>query len=144
MRDLYPRSGPWETLEQAFRALTVDELKILASALPGPRIGGRKAERIERLCRCLTGDSLRDLWSRLSELQQAAVALAVHNPDASFNPEGFRLRYDQDPDLSLAGMPLRHVSVNCAGLTNVSILAGLPLVERVDAIRGRFSIWIRC
>ncbi len=95
----YPKDGEWQTLEQALWAHTVAELKSLATALPGrPRIGGAKGERIEGLCRRMTGESLRDLWSRLTEHQQAAVAQAVYTVDASFSPAGFKIRHGEAAD----------------------------------------------
>ncbi len=36
MSAFYPKFAPWKTLEQAFWAHTIDELKTLATALPGP------------------------------------------------------------------------------------------------------------
>ncbi len=82
----YPKDGEWETLEQALWAHTVDELQALAAALPGRKIGGVKAQRIESMCRCMTGESLRDLWTRLTEHQQAAVAQAASPPPAGEPP----------------------------------------------------------
>ncbi len=94
----YPKDGEWATVEQALDVHTLDELQVLATLLPGRKISGRKAERIAVFCRALKGRSLKDLLSRLSELQRAAVAQAVHAPDARFQPAGFEIRHGEAAD----------------------------------------------
>ncbi len=99
----YPQDGEWATVEEALDVHTIDEIMVLATLLPGRRIGGRKAQRIAVFCRALKGRSLKDLFSRLSELEQAAVAQAVHAPDARFSPTGFEIRHGEAADFGKKG-----------------------------------------
>jgi len=76
--------------------LTVDELKPLA-ALTGAPLPTRKAELARVVTTFLEGDGLRDVFDRLDELQQAAVAEVVHGPDSQFHPARFVAKYRQPP-----------------------------------------------
>ncbi len=91
------KDGLWQTVEQALWALTVPDLKVLARTLPGRSPRGTKENLIAGICRQLVGKSLRDLWSRLDALQQAAVAQAAHDEDGRFRLDGFRLRHGEVP-----------------------------------------------
>ncbi len=99
----YPQDGQWSTVEEALNVHTIDELTLLATLLPGGGVGGRKAQRIAAFCRALKGKSLKGLFSRLSELEQAVVAQAVHAPDARFNPMGFEIRHGEAADFGRKG-----------------------------------------
>lgn len=112
----YPRDGAWQTLEQALQTHTRDELSLLGAALGLPRLEGRKDERVERLAEGMKGESLSQAWSRLTELQQAAVAQAVYSPDASFSPQGFKIRFGEKPDFgteTISGHGLEQPSLLC-------------------------------
>ncbi len=128
----FPRFGLWKTVEEALQAHTIAELNLLAKALPACKLDGLKADRLAAICRRLKGRSLRDLWSRLTELQQAAVAQAVHSPDARFSPEGFKIRYGEDADFgkeSFSG--LEEPTLLCLFILGVHV--PLDLRERLKA-----------
>lgn len=137
----FPRDSEWKTLEQALQAHTRDELDMLGAALDLPKLQGRKDERIARLVEGMTGESLRQAWSQLSELQQAAVAQAVHSPDASFSPQGFKIRFGEKPDFGTE-------AISSHGLDRASLLClfihgrhvPLDLRERLLAIVPRPAV----
>ena len=51
----------------------------------------------------MAGDRLRALWESLDELQQAAVAEAVHSSSNHFHAGQFRSKYGKDPDWGPTG-----------------------------------------
>lgn len=77
---------------------TVDELKKLLKLLPVQPSGTRKAELIAAIAQQLTGKSLQALWNSLDDIQQAAVAEAVHRTDGYHDNEAFLAKYGQEPD----------------------------------------------
>ncbi|MEL6137132.1 MAG: hypothetical protein AAFR42_06960 [Cyanobacteria bacterium J06628_6] len=77
---------------------TVDELKKLLNLLPIQPSGTRKAELIDAISTQLTGKSLKTLWKSLDDIQQAAVAEAVHNTHGHHDGEAFLAKYGQAPD----------------------------------------------
>lgn len=77
---------------------TVDELKKLLHLLPVQPSGTRKAELIDAIAQQLTGKSLKALWQDLSDIQQAAVAEAVHNTEGYHEGEAFLAKYGQEPN----------------------------------------------
>ena len=93
----YPQQGDWRTLREALEAHTVPDLGFLARAggLPSP---SRKDDRIAVLCGALEGPSLSRMVDRLTPLQRAAVAMAVHSQTGRLSENGFRLRYGVEPD----------------------------------------------
>ena len=93
----YPLRGDWQTLREALEAHTVADLEGLAGAggLGSPR---RKDDRIAALCHALEGPNLSRMVDRLTPLQRAAVAMAVHSQNGRLSTAGFRLRHGVKPD----------------------------------------------
>ncbi|MDB6040145.1 MAG: hypothetical protein JWM99_3986, partial [Verrucomicrobiales bacterium] len=81
---------------------TADDLKQLVTLVPGIKLKApRKLDVMEALERYLLGPGAMEVWSRLSSLEQSAVAEAVHDPDGSFNQEAFRAKYGKLPVLEV-------------------------------------------
>lgn len=80
-----------------------DDLKRLSALLPGG--SGkvtRKVEVVEMLVRFLLGDGLSQLWTKLSALEQSAVAEAVHG-DGIFDSSAFLAKYGELPAFETDG-----------------------------------------
>ncbi len=100
-----PLDQVYTTLQEAlYDALKLDELKRLARLLDKPAVG-RKDQIVPGILEEMKGGRLRALWNQLDELQQAAVAEAVHG-DGSFPTDQFRSKYGGSPDWgSLSSYP---------------------------------------
>ncbi len=85
------------TLEEGLTFHTVDELKKLLKLLPIKEKPTRKAELVEAIAQYLRSPNLKKLWKDLDDLQQAAVAEAVHITGGRYLPEQFRAKYGQLP-----------------------------------------------
>jgi hypothetical protein len=86
------------SVTEALNRHTVEELKKLLALLPASEKLARKGELVALILSHMEGEGLRDLWSRLDELQQAAVAETVHSPDGSFDAQRFKAKYGRSPD----------------------------------------------
>ncbi len=85
------------TLADALGAFRVRDLKALAKLVSAER-PGRKVDLIAAITAAMAGGALRESWSRLDELQRAAVAEAVHSGHGRFDADAFRAKYGGDPD----------------------------------------------
>lgn len=85
------------TLDEAFNVLTNDELRALVALLPEKAEGTRKAAFTNAIERWLTGDRLRQLWDKLGEVEQQAVAEAVYHSEGRFDPDRFKAKYGALP-----------------------------------------------
>lgn len=90
--------NPLTTLEAGLTFHTVDELKKLLNLLPIKGKPTRKAELVEAIASYLRSPNLKKLWKELNELQQAAVAEAVHVTEGLYLPEQFRAKYGKLPE----------------------------------------------
>lgn len=90
------------TLELGLDSMTGRDLRKLAS-LTGQRVPNRKADMAGLIVRRLAGEGLRRVWEGLDELQQAAVAEAVHSESSQFEAGRFRAKYGRDPDWGPTG-----------------------------------------
>ena len=90
--------GP-ASLKAALTDMTVPTLRKMMRlvGLPPP-LPTRKAEIVEALRRALDDRTLRELWSRLDELQQAAVSDALHDALHHFDEHRFRARHGRLPE----------------------------------------------
>lgn len=59
----------------------------------------RKPEQIILTAKNLMGDRLRELWSRLDRIQQAAIAETIYATNLKFDAARFRIKYGQLPSL---------------------------------------------
>ena len=92
------------SLRQILDARNADDLKRMLALIPSPQLKApRKGEVVDALVRCLSGASLQELWSRLSPLEQSAVAEAVHSEDGIYNQEAVRAKYRGAPAFETAG-----------------------------------------
>ena len=92
------------SLREILDARNADDLKRMLALIPGAQLKApRKGEVIDALVRYLSGASLQDLWSRLSPLEQSAVAEAVHSEDGIYNQEAVRAKYHGAPAFETAG-----------------------------------------
>jgi hypothetical protein len=80
------------TLRETLVRLTVYELQSLIDMLTGVQRVGRKAELIDRIQAQMQADGLRNQWGSLNDMQQAAVAEALHG-DGRFYPVRFQAKY---------------------------------------------------
>lgn len=91
-------AGEPETLEDYLNAYTVPILKKLAGLL-SPSPPTRKAELVAFIRQEMEDpDRLREVWGRMDELQQAAVAEALYSPSRQLDSAMFRAKYGRDPD----------------------------------------------
>ncbi len=86
---------PLPKLEPTLQALTVEQLKWYATALPG-QPPTRKGELVSWIAGHLAqGPALRKLWEQISAEQQAVIADVVHYQDGHYHPEVLQARYPQ-------------------------------------------------
>ena len=92
------RLGP-ATLKEAITGMNVDQLQPMMRELPVPAPKPtRKVDIVKAILRCLDDARLRELWSRLDDLQQLAVAEAVHGPTGCFNARRFQAAHGRLPE----------------------------------------------
>lgn len=92
------------SLREILDARNADDLKRMLALIPGVQLKApRKGDVVDALVRCLSGASLQELWSRLSRLEQSAVAEAVHSEDGTYNQEAVRAKYRGAPAFETAG-----------------------------------------
>ncbi|MEM9092573.1 MAG: hypothetical protein AAGC93_28055 [Cyanobacteria bacterium P01_F01_bin.53] len=87
------------TLEEGLNFHTVDELKKLLALLPIKDNPKRKAELVAAIAQhLLSAPKLKKIWKDLNELQQAAIAEAVHVNEGYYLPEQFQAKYNDLPE----------------------------------------------
>jgi Helicase conserved C-terminal domain len=86
------------TVVEALNSQSSDWLKKLVQLLPFSKMPTRKDDRARLIASYLQGDDLKPLWSELDELQQAAVAEAVHSERSRYEPDQFVAKYGKAPD----------------------------------------------
>lgn len=86
------------TIEEALNLQTVDDLKQLVALLPTPSRPTRKAELVALIEQHLQGDTLRQLWQQLDEIQCLAVAETLYAPEGVFDAARFQAKYGEQPD----------------------------------------------
>ncbi|MGB7487421.1 MAG: hypothetical protein WA901_14610, partial [Phormidesmis sp.] len=87
------------TLEEGLDFHTVDELKKLLALLPIREKPKRKAELVAAIAQhLLSAPKLKKIWKDLNDLQQAAIAEAVHVNEGYYLPEQFQAKYDDLPE----------------------------------------------
>jgi hypothetical protein len=100
----YSEQKPYVTTTlDALQSLNADTLKRLLKLLPTSERPTRKADLVAVVYRHLEGDALHTLWRKLSALQQAAVAEAVHGAGGRLHEEKFRAKYGESPDWGTKG-----------------------------------------
>ena len=80
---------------------SVDDLKKLARLLTQEKLPTRKDDLIALLLPYFQGDALKDLWSRLDRIQQAAVSEATHSANGHLDMQRFRAKYNSEPSSGL-------------------------------------------
>src|SRR5215471_15277201 len=85
------------TVREALNLRTVDDLKQLLSLLPATERPARKGDLIDLIERQLAGERLRELWERLDDLQQRAVAETIYSESPVFNAARFRAKHGATP-----------------------------------------------
>ena len=90
-------------LKDVLTALTVPDLKDLASHLPGEK-PTRKNEIVDFIVAQLLGPEVKAIWSGLDELQRQAVAECVHHPHGLYSKDQFRAKYGAEPAFRLTGV----------------------------------------
>lgn len=95
-RDAYLMSDP--SLRTTLDGRNVDELKKLVALLPNTATKpARKGELIGVLERFLIGGGALQLWGQLKQLEQSAVAEAVHSEEGAFDAGAFGAKYGALP-----------------------------------------------
>lgn len=96
-RTRHANPGP-STLRDALEARTVDQLKRYLKVLSdGKTKPGRKAELVADVRRYCKGAALRKLWEKLDEIDRAAIAEAVYDPDGRYDADQFSAKYGREP-----------------------------------------------
>lgn len=92
------RCGP-ANLKEALAGMNVDLLQGMMRDLPvPPPKPTRKVDIVKAILRCCGGAKLRELWSRLDNVQQLAVAEALHGPTGRFDARQFQAAHGRLPD----------------------------------------------
>ncbi len=78
--------------------ITIEELKKLVPLLPTSERATRKADIISIIIKYLEGDNLKNLWSKLDKLQQAAVSEIVHSSINLYESARFVAKYGEHPN----------------------------------------------
>ncbi len=87
------------TLKEALAGTNVDVLQKMMRVLPVPAPRPtRKVEIVKAMLRRLDQARLKELWSRMDDLQQLAVAEAVRDPNGLFDVQRFRALYGRLPE----------------------------------------------
>jgi len=102
----YMKETVYQTLGQALDdCYRVDDLKGMARLICA-EVPTRKSEIIEGISAALQGENLKTVFSRLSKIEQYAVAEAAFAPDGKIDFRKFDAKYleEPDPDQSLGDM----------------------------------------
>ena len=99
------------TVREALNARTVDELKKCLALLPVAEKPTRKGDIADLIAGQMEGPSLRAVWARLDETQQAAVAETLYAADGSFDSARFLAKYGKSPDWGSARDTWRYDTV---------------------------------
>ncbi len=75
----------------------VENLKWYARLLGADRKIIRKPELVDLIAAHLNGGHLREIWSRLDDIQQAAVAETIYSKNLIFDEARFKAKYGQLP-----------------------------------------------
>jgi hypothetical protein len=94
----YQQAETIATLAEALNTQNADFLKKLVQLLPISKAPTRKADLIALIESHLQPERLRNLWSQLDELQQAAVAEVVHSQQSRYQKEQFVAKYGRSPN----------------------------------------------
>lgn len=76
-----------------------DTLKHFSKLLGEDKKVTRKAELVKLVARHLQGSRLHELWNRLDQLQQAAIAETIYSPSLRFDKAHFKAKYGNLPSL---------------------------------------------
>ncbi len=90
------------TVAEALQNQNVEQLKSLLPLLPTLERPTRKAELCDVVQRCLEGENLRNIWNKLDQLQQSAIAEVVHSPESQFNRTRFQAKYNSLPNFGFS------------------------------------------
>lgn len=90
------------SMQEALESLNVEFLKQMLSFLNEER-SGRKEDLVARLLPKFDEEGLRSLLARLDEIQRAAVAEAVHDPEGRHYPDRFQARYGRPAGIPRVG-----------------------------------------
>jgi len=74
-----------------------ENLKWFARLLGADKKIIRKPQLTSLISGHLTGYRLREIWSRLDDIQRAAVAETIYSPNLRFGETRFKAKYDQLP-----------------------------------------------
>jgi hypothetical protein len=84
-------------VREALDLRTVDDLKKLAALLPTNARPTRKGDLIDLIEGYLSGAKLRELWQKLDETQQQAVAETIYAASPVFQADRFKAKYGKQP-----------------------------------------------
>ncbi len=93
------------TVAEALQGINVEDLKQLVALLPTDEKPTRKAELVALVASHLQGEKLMQLWARLDEMKQKAIAETIHSKENLFDADRFRAKYGQLPKRG-AGEPV--------------------------------------
>ncbi|MFB2836857.1 hypothetical protein ACE1CA_20205, partial [Aerosakkonemataceae cyanobacterium BLCC-F167] len=83
------------TIAEAVENQSVEQLKKLVTFLPTTQKAARKAELVSLVVNYLNKTNLFELWRKLDNLQQAAIAEIVHSSETQFDAVKFKAKYGQ-------------------------------------------------
>jgi len=89
------------TLHQTLANFTIDQLKRFSHLLPDATLVGRKDELVAAVMHQYQGLGLSNLWRRLDELEQTAVAEALYSVGGYFDGHKFLAKYGKSPAFSV-------------------------------------------
>ncbi|MDR3709523.1 MAG: hypothetical protein P4L33_14585 [Capsulimonadaceae bacterium] len=106
------------SLTEILEYFTVDELKKMLALFNQPVKPTRKADVIAVIVLQYDGDGLTRLWSRLDDLQQAAVAETIYSDDGVYDAGRFVAKYGSRP----TGSPAQKIGTMYGSSNSISVL----------------------
>jgi len=121
------------SINEGLERENAENLKWYARLLGANKKIIRKPQLIDFISAHLTGDRLREVWSRLDEIQQAAVAETIYSKNLRFDETRFKAKYGLLPSFGTEHYYYRAHAKHGPTLARLLLHHGMPgeLAERL-------------